>query len=202
MTLVPVRRALHGSHALLTVALLVTGLLMGFPGLRARLVGGYGTEIWELHLALGLAFVALPLLALAAAGRGLARDAGRRLGPPRGITWRKVHLVASVAATLVLGLSGIPLGWDEPFPLVVLDGALLAHQAASWFLLGLVAIHLVAARRRLAAKLRGERTLEGDQGDPLLLPPEEPRVEPTASTGSISTGTPRGTCTGPVRKTR
>ncbi|MDX1648766.1 MAG: hypothetical protein R3263_02830, partial [Myxococcota bacterium] len=70
MTLAPVRRALHAGHALLTVALLATGFLMGFPGLRGRLVGGYGAEIWELHLELGAAWLAAPVLALLLAGRG------------------------------------------------------------------------------------------------------------------------------------
>jgi hypothetical protein len=121
MSLVAIRRALHHLYTLVTLLLIVTGLLLSEPDLRARLVGGYGREILDLHIWVGVGFVAIPVLALLAAARPLGRDLRRRLGPPDGVTWRKVHTVFTLAAGAALGLTGVLL-WLEPgMPLAVVD---------------------------------------------------------------------------------
>jgi cytochrome b subunit of formate dehydrogenase len=59
------RRILHIAHVILSLVLIATGLVIEFPELRARLVGGYGMQILQVHLWLGWAFMAAPALALA-----------------------------------------------------------------------------------------------------------------------------------------
>jgi cytochrome b subunit of formate dehydrogenase len=147
-----IRRALHHAYTLATLVLLVTGALLAWPDLRALAVGGYGREIWQLHLWAGWAFLAVPVLAVGAAARPLLRDFRRRLGPPDGVTWRKVHTIATLAAGILLGLSGLLLWLDAGLPIAVIDAALAVHQALSWFVVAALLAHLVAARRKIAVR--------------------------------------------------
>ena len=57
----------------LPLLLLASGLLLTEPDLRAKLVGGYGREIMEIHLWSGWVFLGAPLLALALAPHPLLR---------------------------------------------------------------------------------------------------------------------------------
>lgn len=168
-----VRRALHASHAATALALLATGTLLGAPDLRARILGGYGREIAEWHDIAAWGFLAAPVLALALAGRPLALDARTRLGPPDGVTWRKLHLVLTLALTALLAASGAVLWAGADTPALVYDGALELHVAASWALALTLPVHLAAARHKLAARVR-ER-LRGGPGMPFdpELDPEE-----------------------------
>lgn len=165
------RRLLHATLAGTTLLLLGSGFLLGDPDLRARLLGGYGREIAEVHEIAGALFVLVPLLALSTAGRPLARDARRRLAPPDPLSWRKLHLVLSLVATPLLGVTGLVLWWDAAAPLLaVVDLALGLHAALAWGFLAMLAIHLVAARRKLASRLRdlrGRRGRGDPSGDPL-----------------------------------
>jgi cytochrome b subunit of formate dehydrogenase len=143
-----VRWGLHAAHAITSLALIATGLLIQWPDLRARIVGGYGRQILSVHDWVGVAFIAAPALALALAGRPLVRDLRRRLGPPEGLTWTKIHLVATLAVTALLGLSGVLL-WVNELPRTVENGALEVHSILSWVVLASIPVHLVAARRKI-----------------------------------------------------
>ena len=95
--------ALHAAHALTSLLLIATGLLLGYPDLRSALVGGYGRQILDGHLWIGWAYLGAPVVAGAVAGRPLLRDLARRLGPPDPpFVWRKLHIVASLAMTILL----------------------------------------------------------------------------------------------------
>lgn len=171
MSAVGWRRAVHASHAGTTLALLASGALLQWPDLRAGVLGGYGRELALAHEAAGVAFVLIPLAALARAGRALLRDARRRLGPPDPFGWRKLHIASTLVAAPLLGATGLVLWLDEPVPLAVVDAALELHAALSWLLLGLLAIHLVAARRKMAGRVRemlGRGTPPPDDPDPLF----------------------------------
>jgi cytochrome b subunit of formate dehydrogenase len=141
---------MHAAHAATSVLLIATGMLMQWPDLRSRLVGGYGLQIARLHDWLGAAFIAAPLLALGLAARPLARDLGRRLGPPDPIGWRKIHIVASVVVSVLLAVSGALL-WLGGLPLAFEDAALEVHSALTWVLAASIPVHLFAARRKIAA---------------------------------------------------
>jgi len=167
-----VRRGLHASHALAALALLATGVLLGAPDLRARLLGGYGREIAAWHDVGAYAFLAAPLLALALAARPLAVDLRARLGPPEGLTWRKLHIALTLALSACLSASGLALWAGDGVPTAVYDGALELHVAATWALGVTLPIHLVAARRKLAARVR--EILRGGPDDALFDPELDP----------------------------
>lgn len=189
-----VRRALHHVYTLAAVLLLATGVLLGVPDLRAHAIGGYGRETWQLHIWIGWAFCAVPFLALAAAGRPLWRDLRRRLGPPDGVTWRKLHTVFTIAAGIGLGASGVLLWLDLGLPLAVGDAALEVHVWLSWALGFALVAHVIAAWRKIVS-----RTREVIAGGPTHLfehaddPGADERGDQAPETDSISTGMPRGT---------
>jgi hypothetical protein len=151
----PVRRALHHVHAATALGLAATGWLVGSPELRARIVGGFGRELLDLHVALGLAFLAAPAAALLLAGRALVADARRRLGPPDPPwAWRKVHLASTLVLAALLGASGLVLWRDPGLPPAALDASLAVHEVSTWVLVLALPVHLVAARRRIAERWR------------------------------------------------
>jgi cytochrome b subunit of formate dehydrogenase len=169
------RRLVHATHALATLVLIGTGLLLQMPDWRARLVGGYGRQLAEIHEWAGAVFVAIPLLALTRAARPLLRDTRRRLGPPDPWSWKKLHIVLSLAGGLLLGTTGIVLWFDRAFPLVLLDLSLELHAVLTWVFLAMLAVHLVAARRKMAGKIREwSRGGAPRSDDPLQPSGEEP----------------------------
>jgi cytochrome b subunit of formate dehydrogenase len=155
MTPGAIRRALHGTHTLTCLLLIVTGLLVWDADLRARLVGGYGREILDLHVWIGWGFLAAPLLAALAAARPLLRDLARRLGPPDPpLVWRKVHIVGTLAMTFLLSVSGLLLWADLNLSLALLDASTEVHLATTWVLTASIPVHLVLARRKIVARVR------------------------------------------------
>ena len=175
MTLSTRRRLLHAVHAITTLALFVTGCLIQWPDLRAQVAGGYGRELARLHLWLGCAFAAAPLLA-GGATRALFADLQQRLGPPDPATWRKLHIVITGVASTLLTASGIILWQFHELPLLVQDISLSIHVWATWIVAALLPVHLVVARRKIVERLRGfrgapPRLFEFGEEDP---DPEDP----------------------------
>ena len=155
MTPGTIRRGLHAVHASVSVLLIATGLVLGDADLRARLVGGYGREILEAHLWLGAGLLAAPVLAGLVAGRALLRDLLRRLGPPDPpFAWAKVHIVASLVMTFLLGGSGLLLWADRGLSPDVLDLATAVHVAVTWLLAASIPVHLVVAWRKIVSRTR------------------------------------------------
>ena len=70
-----VRHALHHVYAATAIPLMITGVFLTLPDLRARFIGGYGREILDLHLWAGWLFLAVPPIALLL-GRSPVRSAG------------------------------------------------------------------------------------------------------------------------------
>ena len=155
MTPSTVRRSLHLGHALTSILLIATGLLISYPDLRGSLVGGYGREILDWHLWVGWVFMALPLLALAVAARPVLRDLRRRLGPPDPVfAWRKIHIVATLVLTFLVSLSGVVLWVDWKLPLALIDAMLEIHVITTWTLLFSIPVHVVLAWRKTVARVR------------------------------------------------
>jgi cytochrome b subunit of formate dehydrogenase len=154
MNFVAIRRALHIVHALTALALIATGLLIGFPDLRARLLGGYGRELADIHVWTGIAFIAAPALALALVGASLYRDLVRRLGPPDPFDWKKFHILLTLAGGVLLTASGILLWLDTGLPLAVSDAALEVHEVLTYVLAAALPVHLFWGRRKIAERVR------------------------------------------------
>jgi hypothetical protein len=121
------------------------------------------------------AFLAAPLLALLVSARPLLVDLRTRLGSSDGLTWRKLHIALTLALSSVLAASGLVLWTGAEVPAALYDGALELHVAASWGLGVTLPIHLVAARRKLAARAR--EILRGGPEGPLLDPALDPDEE-------------------------
>lgn len=155
MTPGTVRRSFHTAHASVSLLLIATGLFLWDPDLRAQLVGGYGREILDAHLWLGVGLLGVPILAGLLAARPLLRDLVRRLGPPDPpYAWAKLHIVASAVVTSLLGGSGLLLWFDLDLSPATLDLATELHLALTWLLIASIPVHLVMARRKVVSRAR------------------------------------------------
>ena len=97
--------------------------------------------------------LATPVLALLAL-RPIWRDLVRRLGPPDGITWRKINIVLTLVAAVALAGSGVLLWLDRGLSVAVIDAALFVHDAISWIMLAALLVHIVAAWRKTVVRTR------------------------------------------------
>jgi cytochrome b subunit of formate dehydrogenase len=165
------RRLLHAVHGVTTLVLLATGFLIQWPDLRARLVGGYGRELADVHVWMGWAFVAAPVLALPLAARPLLADLRRRLHRQEPLSWRKAHVAITLAACAVLTLSGIALWVPLSLPVGLLDASVEAHVWATWAVTLSLPVHLVVARRKIAERVR---VLLGGEPPPLFEFADDP----------------------------
>jgi cytochrome b subunit of formate dehydrogenase len=154
MTPARIRWALHCIYALALLVKVASGLLLTEPDLRARLVGGYGRQIMDIHLWSSWFFLGAPLLALALAGRPLLRDLRRRLQRPRRITWQKIHIVVTLGAGIILSLTGVLLWLDLELPRASVDLMIELHDLLIWLVIAALAVHLVAARRKILRRTR------------------------------------------------
>jgi len=144
-----VRRLLHTVHAVTSLLLIGTGVLIHWPELRLEVLGGYGLALASLHEWTGLVFIVAPLLSLGLVARPLVRDLGARLGPPDPPSWRKLHIVLTLLLSAVLTVSGVALWLQAHLPARLADLALDAHVWMSWALAISIPLHLVAARRKI-----------------------------------------------------
>ncbi|MEE9279482.1 MAG: cytochrome b/b6 domain-containing protein [Myxococcota bacterium] len=143
------RRALHSTNLIASLALIATGLLITFPDARAQLVGGYALLLTRLHHWAALVFVAAPLLALAAAPLALGREFGGRLLSAEKGGLRRAHLATCTLASIALALSGALLWAELELPRAFEDAMVEAHVVATWVVVVGIPVHLVAVRRRL-----------------------------------------------------
>ena len=144
-----IRRTLHCIYALAVLVKVASGLLLTEPDLRAKLVGGYGREIMDIHLWSGWVFLGAPLLALALAPRPLLRDLRLRLVLPDGITWRKIHIVVTLSLGIILSLTGVLLWLALGLPHAFTNPMLEVHDLLIWVVIAALSAHLVAARRKI-----------------------------------------------------
>jgi len=150
-----VGRVLHATHAVATLVLLATGLLLEFPELRSLAIGGYGQRIVTIHLVAGGAFALLPLVALGLARAALVEDLRRRLGPPDPWCWRKSHIAASLVAVALLSASGAMMWADALLPVAAGDAARVVHVVFTAGIGISLLVHLVMARRKIVARVKG-----------------------------------------------
>lgn len=147
-------RALHAIHALGTLALLASGLLIQWPELRSWVVGGYGSAIARVHLWIGWAYLAAPALLLVVVAEPLRAELAQRLARSVRRSWASAHLLFTLAATALLGVSGILLLLDDWLPLHAWYAARSVHAWATWAVAATLLLHLVIAGRARAARER------------------------------------------------
>jgi len=161
MSPIGIRQTIHHVYTLAAIALLVTGALLAWPDVRAAVLGGYGRETLDVHLWAGWITIGLPALVLLAA-RPIWRDLVRRLGPPDGITWRKINITLSLVAGVLLAVTGVLLWLDLGLSLAAIDAALFIHDALSWLILGALVVHIVAAWRKTVVRTQEIFGLESE----------------------------------------
>lgn len=188
---VAIRRGLHAAHAILTLVLAATGLLLAFPELRSAVTGGYGGLLVDLHLWGGVLFAASPLLALLLARPHLVEELRRRLGPPDPWRWRKTHIVLSIVVVAGLSVSGAAMWLDTSLPTAAADLARFSHEAFTVVVLVALPVHLVAARAALAQRVRRWLGLEPDIDELFDFDEPDPAADSKAGHGPAAGSTPR-----------
>ena len=154
MSAAHVRRLLHAIHALAVLLLLATGVLLFFPELRGAAIGGYGQRILTFHLWGGVAFGAAPLVAAALVASALHEDVRRRLGPPDPWSWRKTHIVLSLAASAGLVVSGVAIWFEDALPRAFGEPMHWVHDSLTVVLGAALPVHILMSRRKIVSRIR------------------------------------------------
>ncbi|MBP1688307.1 MAG: hypothetical protein H6Q33_4450 [Deltaproteobacteria bacterium] len=135
------RPLLHTVHLVTFTVLLLTGLLLFVPGLRAALTGGYSQLIRDAHRWGGVAFAVLPVVVVLACGpRAIfAAPAQRTLRT----LWQGLHMGVTCLVSVVFTVTGFAI-WDKRLlPPSVLEGSRALHDWLTYAAAALVALHLV-----------------------------------------------------------
>jgi cytochrome b subunit of formate dehydrogenase len=135
------RPLLHTVHLATFLALLVTGLLLLVPGLRAAVTGGYSLLIRETHRWGGVAFTVLPVAIVAGAGARTvfvahSQRTARTL-------WQGTHVALTVAMGVVFTVTGFVLWGKQLAPDAIVDVSRLAHDWLTYAAAVLVVAHLL-----------------------------------------------------------
>lgn len=135
------RPLLHTAHLLTFTVLLVTGLLLYVPGLRAAVTGGYSLLIRDTHRWGGVAFAALPVMIVLRFG---VRNV---FVPPAQRTlrtfWQGLHVAITVLMAAVFTVSGFVLWGKRLVTESLLEASRSAHDGLTYVAAILVAAHLL-----------------------------------------------------------
>ena len=153
------RPLLHTVHLLTFAALMLTGLLLFIPGLRAAVTGGYSQVIRDSHRWGGVVFIALPLAIVLFGG---VRNV---FAPPAVHTlrtrWQGLHTALTVALTGVFTITGAFIWGKRTLPESLVEVSRNTHDWLTYAAGVLVAAHLLEVgiatlAARLAAAARSE----------------------------------------------
>ncbi|MFQ5697575.1 MAG: hypothetical protein ACE5IL_04735 [Myxococcota bacterium] len=147
------RQILHTLHAAASLALVATGALIELPELRSRTFGGYGLEIVATHQWATIVFVCGPLLVALFSAHSLLAEVRFRVRGPGGPSFRKLHLLASLLVSAFLTLTGVLL-WLPDLEPRFSDPLIVAHVWVGWLFAAVIPVHVLAARRRIALRIR------------------------------------------------
>jgi hypothetical protein len=147
------RRLLHLTNALVSLALIGTGLLITYPDVRGQLIGGYGLQLANWHRMAAIAFLVAPVLVLALAPFSLVRELPRRLRVSQSNVWRRAHLLSFLVTWVTLAVSGGFLWFEVGLSNAVSDATRMAHNIATWLVIVSLPVHLYAARRKIAYRM-------------------------------------------------
>jgi cytochrome b subunit of formate dehydrogenase len=133
----------HTVHAVTFAVLLVTGLLLFVPDLRAAATGGYSLVIGKAHCWSGVAFVVLPVLIILRYGlRSI-------LAPPEKRTlrtaWKGLHLAITILASGLFTVSGFVLWGESLVAEATVDVSRLLHDWLTYAAAVLLVVHLLEA---------------------------------------------------------
>jgi len=135
------RPLLHTTHVLTFAVLVITGLLLYLPDLRATFVGGYSLLLSRAHCWGGVAFAILPVLIVSRCG---LRSVFVR--PERWTfrtLWQGAHVAVTVLVSTVLAATGFALWGKRMASRPLVEASLVGHDWMTYAVLGLFGVHLV-----------------------------------------------------------
>ena len=150
------RPLLHTAHLVTFSVLLLTGLLLFVPGLRAAVTGGHSQLIRNAHRWGGAAFVVLPVVLVLACGpRNVFVAPAQRTART---LWQGLHMGITIIVGIIFTLTGVAI-WDKQLLSdSIVESSRSMHDWLTYAAAVLVAIHLVEvglasllARMRTAA---------------------------------------------------
>ncbi len=146
---------LHLYYSLVVLVVILSGLPIQFPDLRARLIGGYGSSIAAVHEWTGLVMGVLPVLAFAMAP-------AKALETIRVRSWRRddfrlhaINLWFTLASGAVFFISGLLMWFPASMSDAVLDVSADLHRAFAYALYAAIPLHLLSSRVRIVASVSG-----------------------------------------------
>lgn len=152
------RPLLHALHVVTFGILLLTGLLLLVPGLRAAVTGGYSQLIRSAHRWGGVAFIAFPVVLLVVCGPRsvFVAPAQRSLRT----LWQGLHMGITVIVGITFTLTGFAI-WDKQWlSESVAAGSRSVHDWLTYAAIVLLAAHL--AEIGLAGLLARIRAVAAD----------------------------------------
>ncbi len=145
---------LHFFYAVVALALVGTGLLIQFPDLRARFVGGYGQTLAWWHEWTGVAMLVLPVLwfvlAPSAAWDTIVLRSWRR----DKLALHAVNLWFTIVSGTVFVITGFLLWFQRTLPDPVIDWSYVLHDVFSYALYVMIPVHIVISLGRTLRNLR------------------------------------------------
>ncbi len=130
----------HTTHLVTFVAVLLTGVLLFAPNLRAAFTGGYSLVIRDVHRWGGVAFALLPLLVIAIGGPRQVFDRPLRRSLRR--LWQGAHMVLAVLMSVAFTATGLVLWGERRLSEPVVDFSRMVHDWLTYAAVVLVATHL------------------------------------------------------------
>jgi hypothetical protein len=135
------RPLLHTIHLVTLSVLLLTGLLLFVPSLRAAVTGGHSQLIRDAHRWGGVAFVVLPVVLVVVCGprNVFVAPAQRTLRT----LWQGLHMGISIIMGGIFTLTGFAI-WDKRLlSTSIMEGSRALHDWLTYAAVLLVALHLV-----------------------------------------------------------
>lgn len=166
----PARVLLHAAHLVTFMVLLVSGVLLFVPDLRAAITGGYSLVIRKTHCWVGVTFVVVPVLIVLRYGiRTTFASPERRTART---VWQGLHVAITVAMGILLTLSGFVLWGKALVGDPVVEASRIVHDWLTYGAAGLLGIHLaetavaavVARITSSAATVAGPRRTGKEKG--------------------------------------
>ena len=156
-----IRGWLHILYAILAFILTVSGLLITFPDIRSKLIGGYGRYLSDIHVWVGWMIILLPIPVFLLTPKPMIDYSKRKLSLKSPFRWAKVNLSFTMISAIIFSVTGIliwvdngSMGIDVQIPFIVVDIAIKIHNYLTWILIAAVLLHLFFARRVIWAKTK------------------------------------------------
>jgi len=144
----------HFFYGAVVLGLVATGVLIQFPDLRAKLIGGYGQLLAAWHEWLGVAMVAIPVAAFALGPSAAIETVQLRSWRRDKLGFHALNLWFTIVSGVVFIVTGFVLWFAGSFPDAAVDWSYDLHDWFSYALYVLLPLHVVTSFGRTVRNLR------------------------------------------------